>query len=87
MMNKLSKFSLTLLAAISLAGCSTLGGVGDTLSNINPFSSSSNDDGQGEVSEDRIAILELDETLKVTGEITPDQVTLPPAYVLSLIHI
>ena len=80
MTNNLSKISLSLLAALSLTGCSTLGGVGDALDGINPFSSSE-DEGQGEVSEDRIAILELDETLKVTGKITPDQVTLPPAYV------
>ena len=80
MMNKLTKFGLTLSVAIWLGGCSTAGGVGDALNSINPFSS---DEAAAEIEDDpnRISILQLDDTLTVTGKITPDQVTLPPAYV------
>jgi len=81
MMNKLSRLGLTLTAALWLSGCSTLGGVGDAISSINPFDSSDSSEVNADGDTDRISILQLDETLKVTGEITPDQVTLPPAYV------
>ena len=82
MMNNLSKLGLSLMAALWLSGCSTLGGVGDAISSINPFDNSdSSEIGDNGDQTDRISILELDETLKVTGTITPDQVQLPPAYV------
>jgi len=83
MMSKFSKLGLSLTAAMFLGGCSTLGGVGDAISSINPFDKSDEAEktAQGDVSDDRISILELNETLQVTGTITPDQVQLPPAYV------
>ena len=79
-MNKLFKLSLTLSVAIWLGGCSTAGGVGEALNSINPFSS---DEATADIVDDpdRISILQLDDALTVTGKITPDQVTLPPAYV------
>jgi outer membrane protein assembly factor BamB len=77
-----TKLTVSAAALLMLGGCSTLGGVGDALDAINPFSSSDEDAkaAQGEVSDDRISILELNETLQVSGTITPDQVTLPPVY-------
>ena len=82
MMNNLSKLGLSLMAALWLSGCSTLGGVGDAISSINPFDNSdATEIGDNGDQTDRISILELDETLKLTGTITPDQVQLPPAYV------
>ena len=77
-----TKLTVSAAALLMLGGCSTLGGVGDALDSINPFSSSDEDAkaAQGEVSDDRISILELNETLQVSGTITPDQVTLPPVY-------
>ena len=80
-MNNLSKVTFSLLAALMLGGCSTLGGVGDAIDGINPFSKSDASEINEDGDTDRISILELDETLQVTGEITPDQVQLPPAYV------
>ena len=80
-MNNFSKVTFSLLAALMLGGCSTLGGVGDAIDGINPFSKSDASEINEDGDTDRISILELDETLKVTGEITPDQVQLPPAYV------
>jgi len=80
--NALKFMGLSLTAALLLAGCSTLSSVTDA---INPFDKSDADRRaeQGEVAgeTDRISILELNETLQVTGSITPDQVVLPPAYV------
>jgi len=83
MMSSFSKLGVSLIAAFLLSGCSTLGGVGDAISSINPFDNSdaAAKAAQGDVSDDRISILELDETLQVSGDITPDQVQLPPAYV------
>ncbi len=81
MMNNFSKVTFSLLAALMLGGCSTLGGVGDAIGSINPFSKSEASEINEDGDTDRISILELDETLQVTGEITPDQVQLPPAYV------
>ena len=73
-MNNISKFALTLTAAFMVTGCSTIG-------SLNPFSKSEKSAAIDDVATDRISILALDETLKVTGEITPDQVVLPPVYV------
>lgn len=65
----------TVVAAALLSGCSTL-------SAINPFDGGDGPD-QGDVagSERRISILELNDTLRVGGSVTPDQIVLPPAYV------
>ncbi len=74
MMNNFSKFALSLTAAFMVSGCSTLGG-------LNPFDKSAESAVVDDGATDRISILELDETLQVAGDITPDQVVLPPAYV------
>jgi len=62
-----TKMTLSLAAALMLSACSTLGGIGAAQGDV-----------AGET--DRISILELNETLQVSGTITPDQVTLPPVY-------
>jgi len=70
-------------AMLFLSGCSTLGGIGDAVDSINPFSSSDETkigetdlDGQSE----RISIMSLDETLQISGTIEPADVALPPMY-------
>ncbi|MDB2439377.1 PQQ-binding-like beta-propeller repeat protein [Hellea sp.] len=72
-----TKLTVSLTAALLLGGCSTL-------SSLNPFDSTEADikEAQGDVAgdTDRISILELNETLKVSDTITPDQVVLPPVY-------
>jgi len=79
-----TKMTLSLAAALMLSACSTLGGIGDAVGSINPFDKSDEEAAaaQGDVAgeTDRISILELNETLQVSGTITPDQVTLPPVY-------
>lgn len=79
-----TKISLSLAATLMLSACSTLGGIGDAVGSINPFDRSDEKakESQGDVAgeTDRISILELNETLQVSGTITPDQVTLPPVY-------
>ncbi len=76
-----SKLALLGCAAI-LSACSTISNVTDA---INPFDKSEAEKRaeQGEVAgdSDRISILELSETLTVGGNITPEQVILPPAYI------
>jgi outer membrane protein assembly factor BamB len=62
------------LAAALLTGCSTL-------SAINPFDGGNPDQGDIAGSERRISILELNDTLTVDGNVTPDQIVLPPVYV------
>jgi len=75
-----TKLTLSLTAAFLLGGCSTLSAIGD----LNPFDKSEENAkaAQGDVAgdTDRISILELNETLKVSETLTPDQVVLPPAY-------
>ena len=79
-----TKLTLSAATILMLSACSTLGGIGDAVSSINPFDKSDEEarNAQGDVAgeTDRISILELNETLQVSGTITPDQVTLPPAY-------
>jgi len=79
-----TKLTLSLAAGLMLSACSTLSGVGDAIGSINPFDKSDENAkaAQGDVAgeTDRISILELNETLQVSGTITPDQVVLPPAY-------
>ena len=79
-----TKLTLSLTAGLLLSACSTLGGIGDAVGSINPFDKSDEKAkaAQGDVAgeTDRISILELNETLKVSDTITPDQVALPPAY-------
>lgn len=81
MKNNLLKhvFTLGLMSSFLLGGCATLENVTDR---INPFGND-NEKGQGDVAgaDQRISLLSLDEQLQVTGEITPDQIALPPAYV------
>jgi len=76
--------TLSLAAALMLSACSTLSGIGDAVGSINPFDKSDEKAkaAQGDVAgeTDRISILELNETLQVSGTITPDQVALPPVY-------
>lgn len=77
-----TKLSAIALTTLLLSGCSTLSSVTDA---INPFDKTDAEKRaeQGDVAgeSERISILELSETLAVSGDITPDQVTLPPAYV------
>ena len=72
-----------LAGSLMLGGCSTSGGVGESLRNLNPFDRDSSKDGQGDVAgeEDRISILDLSETLTVSGGLTPNDIILPPAYI------
>jgi len=77
MSNKLSlvKTGLALSAALFLSACSTLGAIGGAVDAINPFDKSEAEKRaeQGEVAgeNERISILALDETLKVSGTISP----------------
>ena len=70
--------------ALTLSGCSTLGGVGDRLSNLNPFSDNdgSPDESQGDIPEqsERITILSLSDELEVGSNLTPGDINLPQAY-------
>jgi len=83
MNNNFAKLSLSFMAVLMLGGCSTLGSITDA---INPFDKTDAEKRaeQGDVAgdTDRISILELNETLSVSGTITPDQVVLPPVKVL-----
>ncbi len=76
-MSKLKIFTVPVLASVLLAGCSTLGTVGGAVSSLNPFGGG--DSSQGEAIDDpnRISILQLSETLVVTGAIQPSEVVLP----------
>ena len=76
-MNKMTRFAIPVFAGLLLSSCSTLSTVGDAVSSLNPFDGS--DSGQGEAVDDpnRISILELSETLVVTGAIQPSDVVLP----------
>ena len=62
-----------LLAAVLLTGCATL-------DRLNPFDGGDGPD-QGDIVGERISILELNDTLTVSGTMTPDQIVLPPVYV------
>lgn len=75
MTKRLKPFWAAALAALTLSACSTLDA-------INPFDGGDGPD-QGDVAgaERRISILELNDQLTVGGNITPDQIVLPPAYV------
>jgi len=70
-------------SCLFITACSTIGNVGDTLGNLNPFDNNSSDDGQGDVAgeEDRISILDLEDKLTVSGALTPNDIVLPPAYI------
>ncbi len=75
---------LFLGAALCLGGCSTIGGVGDAIGSINPFGGGDDDDdSQGEVGgeSERISLLSIEDTLTITGDVTPADVVLPAAYV------
>ncbi len=82
-MNAKRLFVASLAAAYFLSGCSTLGGVGDAVSSINPFDKSDEEKAkeQGNVAgqDERISLLSLDETLQV-AEDAPDTVVLPEPY-------
>jgi outer membrane protein assembly factor BamB len=69
-----SKFYLALATSLVLAGC----GAGERLSNLNPFSSET-DDPDAPAQSERISVLELEEQLNVDSAATP--ITLPRAYV------
>ena len=76
-MNKFNKaFPLSLMTALLISGCSTLETVGDTVSGLNPFGGNNS---QGEAIDDpnRISILELSESLEITGALQPSDVVLP----------
>lgn len=84
-MNKMKMKSLLtvmITGSLFLAGCETLSGVGDRVSNLNPFAGDDKE-GQGEVAgeNERISILSLDEQLVVSGSIKPEEVVLPAPYV------
>jgi len=76
------KLGLILSAALLLPACSTLGSVVDK---VNPFDKTEAQikAEQGEVAgeNERIAILALDDTLKVSETVSPDAVVLPEQYV------
>ena len=76
-MIKLKTLTLPFMAAWLLTGCSTLSNVGDAVSSLNPFDGDNS--GQGEAIDDpnRISILELSESLVVTGALQPSDVVLP----------
>lgn len=75
-MNKYKTLGPAVITAFILSACSTLETVGDTFSGLNPFGGNSS---QGEAIDDpnRISILELSETLEVTGALQPSDVVLP----------
>jgi outer membrane protein assembly factor BamB len=92
MMNKVQMFDainpkslLALSAALMLSACSTLGAIGSAVDAINPFDKTEAEKKaeQGEVAgeNERISILALDETLQVSGTISPDAIALPEQYV------
>lgn len=85
MTNNSLKTILALSAALLLSACSTLGAVGDAVGSINPFDKSEAEKKaeQGDVAgeSERISILALDETLQVSGTISPDAISLPAQYV------
>lgn len=70
------------VAALSVSACSTIGNVTEK---INPFDETSEQkrDRQGSVAGDaeRISLLSIEDTLSVTGELTPADIALPPSYV------
>ena len=71
-------------AFLLLGGCSTVGGVGDAIGSLNPFGGGDDkDDAQGEIGgeSERISLLSIEDTLAVSGDITPQDVVLPAAYV------
>ena len=84
MNSKLSTVLMSIAGAMILSACSTIGGVADS---INPFDKTEAEKraDQGEVAgeNERISLLSVDDSLKMTGEITPDDVVLPPVYVNS----
>ena len=75
---------LASLLAFTLSGCSTLGGVGERISDLNPFSNEdgSPDESQGDIPEqsERITILSLSDELEVGSNLTPNDIVLPQAY-------
>ena len=81
---KLMKYYFCIISALILTGCSTISGIGDAVGSINPFDRSDEKSkaAQGKVAgeTDRISILELNETLKESETIKPEQIVLPPAY-------
>jgi len=88
MMNKslmLAKTGVALSAALLLSACSTLGAIGGAVDAINPFDKTEAEKRaeQGDVAgeSERISILALDETLKVSGTISPESIALPAQYV------
>jgi len=76
-MNKIKIIALPFFASLLLTSCSTIGSVGDAVSSLNPFSGSDSDQGEAVDDPNRISILELTETLVVTGAIQPSDVVLP----------
>lgn len=76
--------SIALAAALMLSACSTIGSVTDA---INPFdkTEAQKKAEQGEVAgeDERISILALDDTLQISGSVTPDQIVLPTPYMNS----
>lgn len=76
------KITAMLGAALMLSACSTLSSVGDA---INPFdkTEAQRRAEQGDVAgeNERISILSLDETLKVSETVSPDSISLPAQYV------
>ncbi|MBC6403516.1 MAG: PQQ-binding-like beta-propeller repeat protein [Hyphomonadaceae bacterium] len=68
--------------AVSLSACSTIGKVADA---VNPFDETGSEkrERQGEVGGEnqRVSLLSVEDTLSVTGDLTPADVALPVAYV------
>lgn len=76
-MNNMKTLPLSILTALVISGCSTLETVGDTVSSLNPFGGGDSLQGESYDDPSRISILELSETLEVTGALQPSDVILP----------
>lgn len=76
-MNKMKTLPLSIMTGLILSGCSTLETVGDTVSGLNPFGGGGDSQGESYDDPSRISILELAETLEVSGKLQPSDVVLP----------
>ena len=75
-MSNIKFYIATALAGLLISGCSTLSSVGDAVSGLNPFGNK-NDQGEAIDDPNRISILELADTLEITGALQPSDVVLP----------
>lgn len=82
MKNRFSALGVSLLGAFLLSGCATLIGAADS---VNPFDKTEaqkrKDQGDVAGEDQRISLLSVDENLAPTGDLTAQDVVLPPVYV------